>query len=455
MPNFLINNIQHGFTGHASPEPRFSGSLRVENGIITELGSLQPRPDETVIDATGCVVTPGLISTHHHLFQSVMKAVPAAMQAGLDEWLMEVPYRFWPALDAEALEVSATIGLAELALSGTTTVADMHYIYSKAQDYDPADVLFDVAGRVGQRFVMGRGGLTVARPWHRDAIPPAPVETLDQMLLGLQETAARWHDPSPMAMRRVAAAPVTTVFNLRPGEPAEIARAARSMGLRLHTHLSENDTYVEATLQRFNKRPVHWMAEEEWIGPDVWLAHLVKCDAAELDLLAETGTAMAHCPQANARLGSGIAPAPALDRRGGIVSLAVDGTGATEAGDMAQAIYSAFTIHRAIRGPEATTAQSVLNWATQGGARALGLEGVGTLQVGKAADIVLFNLDQPRYFGQHDPAIGPMISGGSFSVRRSFVAGNPIVVDGKIPWLDMELLRADAALVVASMYDKA
>lgn len=452
MPNFLLINVKHGFTGLAATEARFSGALRVENGIITEIGDLAPRPNEPIIDATGCVVIPGLVSTHHHLFQSVMKAVPAAMQAGLDDWLMEVPYRFWPALDAEALTVSATIGMAELALSGATTVADMHYIFSDRHDYDPAEVLFDVAGRIGQRFVMGRGGLTIGRPWHRGDIPSAPVETLDQMLRGLERTAERWHDPSPMAMCRVAAAPVTTVFNLRPGEVREIACAARSMGLGLHTHLSENDTYVKAALERFGMRPVQWMAEEEWLGPDVWFAHLVKCDAAELALLADAGTAMAHCPQANARLGSGIAPAPKFHQQGGIVSLAVDGTGATEAGDMAQAIYSAFTIHRANGGPDATTAETVLNWATEGGALALGFEGIGTLQVGKAADIVLLDLDQPRYFGQHDPAIGPMISGGAFSVRRSFVGGNPIVTDGKIPWLDMEKLRADASDVVTRLY---
>lgn len=451
MPNFLITNIQHGFTGLTGPEARFEGALRVEDGIITAIGDLEPGAKEQVVDASGCVITPGLISTHHHLFQSVMKAVPAAMQAGLDDWLMEVPYRFWPAMDAEALAVSATIGLAELALSGATTVADMHYIYSDKYDYEPADVLFDVAGRFGQRFVMGRGGLTVGRPWHRDDIPAAPVETLDQMLRGLQDTAAKWHDPSPMAMRRVAAAPVTTVFNLRPEEVCEVARAARSMGLRLHTHLSENDTYVSATIDRFGLRPVQWMAEQEWLGADVWFAHLVKCDAAELDLLAQTGTAMAHCPQANARLGSGIAPAPMFHRRGGIVSLAVDGTGATEAGDMAQAIYSAFTIHRAHGGSDATTAETVLHWATDGGARALGLNGVGTLQIGKAADILLLDLDQPRYFGQHDPAIGPMISAGTFSVRRSFVGGRPIVIDGKVPGLDLEQLRADAFRVVRQL----
>jgi cytosine/adenosine deaminase-related metal-dependent hydrolase len=183
----------------------------------------------------------------------------------------------------------------------------------------------------------------------------------------------------------------------------------------------------------------------------VWFAHLVKCEPDELALMAEAGTAMAHCPQANARLGSGIAPAPAFAKIGGLVSLAVDGTGATEAGDMAQALYSAFTIHRAVGGADATKAENVLSWATAGGARALGLDGIGTLEPGKAADLVLLDLDHPRYFGQHDATIGPIISGGDVNVKYSFVSGGEIVADGKLPWLDLKKLRADAARVVAKL----
>jgi cytosine/adenosine deaminase-related metal-dependent hydrolase len=451
MTNFLIIGIQHGLTGKTGDAARFKGSLRVTNGRITEMGDLTPRPGERVIDAQGCVVCPGFVNTHHHLFQSVMKAAPAAINQPLDPWLMEVPYRFWPKLDAEAMQISATIGLAELALSGTTTVADHHYIFSDRYDYDPAEVLFDTAARFGMRFVLGRGGLTHGRPWHREDIPLAPIETLDQMLSGLATAAKRWHDPSPTAMTRVAAAPVTTVFNLREGEVREVARAARSLGLRLHTHLSENDTYVNSTLERFGKRPVHWMADQGWIGPDVWFAHLVKCEPDELALMAEAGTAMAHCPQANARLGSGIAPAPAFAKIGGLVSLAIDGTGATEAGDMAQALYSAFTIHRAVAGADATKAENVLSWATAGGARALGVDGIGTLEPGKAAELVLLDLDHLRYFGQHDATIGPIISGGDVNVKYSFVSGGEIVADGKLPWLDLKKLRADAARVVAKL----
>ncbi|MGB3612380.1 MAG: amidohydrolase family protein, partial [Elainellaceae cyanobacterium] len=340
---------------------------------------------------------------------------------------------------------------AELALSGVTTVADQHYVYSDRYDYNPSDVLCKTAARFGQRFVLGRGGLTHGRPWHRDDIPIAPTTTLEQMLDGLAADTARWHDPSPMAMTRVAAAPVTTIFNLREGEVKEVAQAARELGIRLHTHLSENDTYVQTTLERYGQRPVPWMAEQEWIGDDVWFAHLVKIDDREIDMLAEAGTAMAHCPQSNARLASGIAPAPRFAERGGIVSLGVDGTAANEAGDMAQALYAAFIIHRTGGQAGATNAEDVIHWATSGGAKALGIAGIGTLEPGKAADLLVLDLDHPRYFGQHDKTIGPIISGGELRLRHSFVGGREIVRDGKVPWLDMDELNEKAAQTVETL----
>jgi len=452
MSDFIIINVDHGLTGLVGEQARVRGAIRVRDGVITQMGDLHPEPGEHTVDARGCVVVPGFVNTHHHLFQSLMKSVAGTVSAGLDTWVIRAPYSLWPALDEEAFRTSIEVGLVELMLSGTTTVSDLHYVFSDRYDYDPAAVLVETAARFGIRFVLGRGGLTHGRPWHDAAIPPAPVETLDAMLAGVESAADRWHDPSPTAMTRVAVTPVTTVFNLDPGEVREVAQVARRLGLRMHTHLSENRTYVESTLDRFGKRPVHWMAEQDWIGDDVWLAHLVECDDVELSLLAEAGTAMAHCPQSNMRLGSGIAPAPRFDRMGGIVSLGVDGTSANEAGDMGQALYAAFSIHRGLaKDATATDPETVLRWATAGGARALGFDSVGELGVGKAADIVLLDLDQPRYFGHHDPAVAPVISGGQLNVRRAFVAGHTVVENGRIPGFDLDDLRQRAAEGVARM----
>ncbi|TYC49523.1 amidohydrolase family protein [Rhodobacterales bacterium] len=452
MTSFLITNIRHGLIGNQTGD-RFSGALRVRDGRIAELGDLLAEPGETTIDADGCVVTPGLVNTHHHLFQSVLKGVPAGLNAALDDWLMQVPYSYWPLIDEEALRISARIGLAELLLSGTTTVCDHHYIFSSRYDYDPADVLFQEAGALGIRFMLARGGGTRGRSFADPALPPAPTETLDAFIDGTAKIADRWHDPAPASLRRVAVAPTTPTFNVEAAELGEIARFARSRGLWLHSHLSENHGYVDYTLAKYGKRPVHWLADHDWLGPDVWFAHLVDCNEEEVALLAETGTGMAHCPQANARLGSGIAPADLLHEKGGNVSLAVDGAGANEAADMGAALYSAFSLHRASKGVGAAKAETLLNWATEGGAKVLGFEETGTLKPGMLADIAIFDISAPRNFGLHDPALAPVLTGGA-SLRHSFVGGTQIVDDGALPDLDLGELGRDAARMTRQIMEK-
>lgn len=448
MTSFLVRGAVGILTGLDGPAARAEGDIRVVDGVIAAVGDLAPLPGEAIVDASGAVVTPGLVNTHHHLFQSVLKAVPEGMNEALAAWLRIVPYSHWDRIDEEALRVSATIGLAELVLSGATAVADHHYFYSERYDYDPGDVLFETAARFGVRFVLARGGATKGRRFDGDDIAPVPVETLAAMIDAVGATAQRWHDPSPASMRRVAFAPTTPTFSLDEGELRETASETRRLGLRLHSHLSENMDYVNHTLANYGKRPVHWLAGHDWLGPDVWFAHLVECDADEIRVLAETGTAMAHCPQANTRLGSGIAPASLMHRLGGTVSLAVDGAAANEAADMASALYAAFSLQRGVGGVGAATAETVLRWATAGGAKALGFDTIGTIEVGRQADLAIFDLGAPRFFGQHDRVIGPIISGGEARVRHSFVAGRPLVVDHRIPWLDLGQLAEDARRTV-------
>ena len=448
MTSFLITGADAILTGLTGSRARASGSLRVRNGKIVEIGGLTPMPGERIVDASGCVVAPGLINTHHHLFQSILKAVPAGMNEALAAWLRLVPYTYWDRLTGTLMETAAKVGMAELVLSGATTIADHHYFYSDRYDFDPGEILFDMADQFGIRFVLCRGGATKARAFDSADITPLPTEALDDMIAAVGRDAKRWHDPAPDAMRRVVLAPTTPTFSLHEHELKEIAAAARAMGLRLHSHLSENMDYVNHTTGLYGKRPVDWLAGHDWLGPDVWFAHLVECTPDEVKLLADTGTGMAHCPQANARLGSGVAPADLLQALGGTVSLAVDGAAANEAADMASALYAAFSIHRAAKGVTASSAETVLHWATAGGAKVLGLDAVGTLETGKAADIVLFDLNSPRYFGQHDRAIAPIISGGDMKVRHSFVAGKPLVENGQVPWLDLDALGAQALAAV-------
>ena len=271
------------------------------------------------------------------------------------------------------------------------------------------------------------------------------------MLASIEGCAHKYHDASPDSRSRVVVAPTTPPYALRVGELKDVVAAARGMGLRIHTHLSETKDYVEFCLAQFGKRPLHWMAEYDWIGPDIWFAHMVHIDEGEMALLASTGTGIAHCPQSNCRLGSGIAPADQLARIGGAVSLGVDGAASNEAADMISEMHSAWHVHRATKGASASTVEEVVRWATAGGARVLGWPEVGTLAPSQLADIAIFDPSHPRYFGLHDPLIGPVVGGGEARVRHLLIGGKVVVENGVIPGLDIERLRRDATKVVRRM----
>jgi 8-oxoguanine deaminase len=448
MSALLIENASGIFTGLPGAAMRTGGSIRVRDGVIVEIGALQAEPDEQRLDATGCVIYPGLISTHHHLFQSVLKGVQSGINLPLLGWLRAVPSAYWSKIDEEALAVAARIALTEMLLSGTTTVADHHYLFSDSFRFDPAHVIFEVARSLGIRLVFCRGGATKSRPYD-DKNVPIPVESLDRMLQSVEACAQRFHDTSKGSLTQVALAPTTPTWSLDPGELKEVIAAARRMKLRLHSHLSESHDYVDYCLAVHGKRPVHWLADHDWLGSDIWYAHMVHLNASEVGILASTGTGMAHCPQSNCRLGSGIAPADAMARLGGAVSLGVDGAASNEAADMISEMHSAWHTHRAIKGAGAVTAEDVVHWATAGGARVLGLPQVGTLAPGQQADIAIFDLDQPRYFGMHDPMIAPVTCAGGASVRALLIGGRTVVENGAIPGLDIPKLRSDAARVVA------
>ncbi len=448
MTSLLIRNADGIFTGLPGDAMRATGAIRVRGGRIAAIGDLAPGPGERVIDAAGCVVYPGLISTHHHLFQSVLKGVRAGIDQPLMAWLRSVPHAYWHKVNEEELYTAARIGLVELMLSGTTTAADHHYVFSEAYRFDPAAVIFEAARGLGLRLVLCRGGGTVVHE-RAGAAQPVPVETIDGMIRSVEACAQRFHDPAPDSMRRVSFAPTTPPWSVKPDELKVIAAAARGLGLRLHSHLSETNDYVEFCLNKFGKRPVHWIAEHDWLGPDVWFAHLVHLDASEVDLLVETGTGMAHCPQSNCRLGSGIAPADRMAAQGGAVSLAVDGAASNESADMISEMHSAWHIHRAIKGADATTVEEVVRWATVNGARVLGFPDLGVIAPGKIADLAVFDLSTPRYFGLHDPLAGPVAAGGAAEVRLLLVGGRIVVENGAVPGLDLDKLRRDAEHIVS------
>lgn len=445
--------------------------LRVRDGVIDAIGTLAPEPGERVIDARRCVVYPGWVNTHHHLFQSLLKGIPAGIDLPLVPWLAAVPVAYRRFFDGEqALRVAARVGLVELALSGCTTVADHQYHYWPGMPFDASEAVFDEATKLGLRFVLARGGQTQARAMTDAAAPPqVQPETLDGFLTSIERDVRRFHDPGPMSMRRVASAITTPNWSCRAEELRPMAEQARALGIRLHSHLSETHDYVRWAREVHGCTPLQFVAGHGWVGDDVWYAHMVHLSDDELKLCAATGTGIAHCPQSNARLGSGIARIPEALALGVPVGLAVDGAASNEAADMASEAHMAWLVHRAdpragtrarAGGVQegghagAMTVEDVVHIGTAGGARLLGLPGVGTLQPGMAADLAVYDLDQPRHFGLHDPALGPVVGGGRPTLRALLVQGRVVVENDAIPGLDLAALRAEAQAFVNTMLQR-
>ena len=465
MSDVLIRNAAAILTGARGEGARAKGpDIRVRDGKIAAIGVLTPESGEATIDATDCVVYPAWVNTHHHLFQSLLKGEPQGLNATLTPWLAATPYRFRAGFDAQRFRLAARIGLVELALSGCGTVADHNYLYYPGMSFDASAILFDEADRLGLRFVLCRGGATLTRQLEAGLPLALRPETLDAYLADLERLATTYHDPAPDALRRVVAAPTTPLFAMRPAELSDTVHTARRLGLRLHSHLSETVHYQDAAQAQHGLSPIRFAEQVGFLGPDVWFAHLVKLDADEIALLGATGTGIAHCPQSNGRLASGIAPVRALEDAGVAVSIGVDGAGSNEAADMISEVHAAWLMQRA-RGGEAATAvyrggageagardasvEDVVRWGTAGGAQVLGLDHIGRLEPGMAADLAIYALDQdPRHFGLHDVAIAPVASGGRAHLRALLVGGERVVEHGAIPDLDMaELARAARSAV--------
>ncbi|CAB3791180.1 amidohydrolase family protein [Pararobbsia alpina] len=468
--SFLIRNAQALMTGLPGAAARHAGpSLRVVNGRIDAIGTLEALPGEEVIDAQGCVVYPAWVNTHHHLFQSMIKGDPHGINCSLGDWLEATPYRLRPAFDEATFRLAARTGLLELALSGCGTVADHNYLYGPGMTFDPSAVLFEEAARVGVRLVLCRAGATRTTRYENEHAS-VPAESLEQIFTDIQRLKHLYHEDGDNAMRRVAVATTIPFHALHPHEFRDMARFARSEGLRMHTHLNETIADREFSQDLHGMSPVAFAEKHEWMGPDVWFAHMVKPDADEIATLGASQTGIAHCAQSNGRLGSGIAPIPALARAGARISLGVDGAASNEAADMASETHFCWLVHRAGRGSQtmagalggkadgntdggadAVTIEDIVHWGTSGGAQVLGLPAVGSLECGKAADIAIYKLDHPRYFGLLDPAIGPVASGGTPNLRALFVNGRKVVENGKHVGIDTEQLRADAIEVAHRM----
>ncbi|HCW91291.1 MAG TPA: amidohydrolase [Marinobacter sp.] len=452
--NYLIRNA----TAIHTQDTPGARDIRIRNGRITEMGrGLTPLPEqpETVIDASGCVIWPGLVNTHHHLAQSIMKGVPGGLNQGLGEWLSSVPYRFWPKVTPELMYHAARLGLYEMIRSGATTCADHHYLYHSNTSPELEDTVWQAAEELGIRLVLCRGSATETGSHEGMIEHRIEPETIDQVIDRLDATRKKHHQSGADAMKKLVVAPTSLIHSSTPEGLRIQARWAREHGLRMHSHLLEVEFDEIKAREKYRQSAIDYAEACDWLGPDVWYAHLVHSNPRAVERLAATGTGIAHCPTSNCRLGSGIAPVVDMQKAGVPVSLAVDGSASAESGSMLQELNLAWLIHRATHGPDATTLEQVLDWGTRGGANLLGLQDTGSLSVGKQADLVVYDIDQPRFAGVHSTLLAPLMCGEPVQVRDSFVQGRRIMKDGHVAGLDERELTRKVQEGVARMLAEA
>jgi 8-oxoguanine deaminase len=441
MSTLLVRHADLLLTMDSDRRRVTDGGLFVRNNVIEAVGPTADLPTsaDSVIDARGKIILPGLINTHHHLYQTLTRAVPAAQNANLFGWLKTL-YPIWAGLTAEAVYVSALVGMAELILSGCTTASDHLYIF-------PNDARIDdeirAAREIGLRFHASRGSMSLGES--QGGLPPdRVVEDEDAILHDTRRAIEEYHEYDRYGMVRIVVAPCSP-FSVTPDLMREAVDLARSYQVHLHTHLAETLDEEEFCLDQFGQRPVAYAEELGWVGDDVWYAHGVHVNAPEITLMARTGTGVCHCPSSNMRLASGIAPIRAYRDSGVKVGLGVDGSASNDSSHLLAETRQALLLGRlspnrphASGDPAGLTADDVLEMATLGGAQVLGRDDVGALEPGKAADFIAFDLNQLDFAGAlHDP-VAALVFCTPARVDLSVINGQVVVEAGQLTTLEID-----------------
>jgi cytosine/adenosine deaminase-related metal-dependent hydrolase len=403
------------------------GWVLVRDGLVEAVGGGAPPPADSVVDLGGAVVTPGLVNTHHHLYQTLTRA--RAQEATLFEWLREL-YPLWARIDAESEYAAARTGLAELALSGCTTVFDHHYVFPRGRSgLWEAEV--QAARELGVRIVASRGSMDLGES--DGGLPPdSLVESIDEVLADTERLAGL-QDEEGMVQLAVAPCSPFSVTKELMGESAELARR---LGLRLHTHLAETVEEDDYCQELYGCRPVEYLEERGWLAGDVWCAHCVHLSGEDVAAFAAAGVGVAHCPTSNLRLGAGVAPVRELVEAGAPVGLGVDGSASNERSDLFFEVKQALLVARGRGGPTAMTVREALRLGTRGGAEVLGRDDIGRLAPEKRADIAVWRTDGLELGGAEGDPVAGLVLSAPHRVDRLYVAGKEVVRDG-------QLVRAD------------
>ncbi|MFT4172395.1 MAG: 8-oxoguanine deaminase [Rhodocyclaceae bacterium] len=437
MSTLLLRNADVLVTMDAARREIRHGAAFIRDGVIEAVGAADTLPAhaDEVIDLAGHVLMPGLVNTHHHMYQSLTRAIPAAQDAELFDWLQAL-YPIWARLTPEMIRVSTLTAMAELILSGCTTSSDHLYIYPNGCRLDDS---IEAASQIGMRFTASRGSMSVGRS--QGGLPPDEVvEREPDILADTQRLIETFHDGARHAMLQVAVAPCSP-FSVSRDLMREAAALARSHGVRMHTHLAENIKDVAYSREQFGMTPAEYAESLGWVGHDVWHAHCVQLDEAGIALFARTGTGVAHCPCSNMRLASGIAPIPAMRAHGVPVGLGVDGSASNDGAHMLGEARMAMLLARVGFGPAAMSARQALEIATLGGARVLGRDDIGALAPGMSADCVAFAVDGVGGAGGavHDP-LASLVFCTPPQAAWSVINGRVVVREGRLATIDLPVV---------------
>ena len=449
MPTTLVQHATLLATFDDERREIADGALFIRDHIIEQVGvtAALPQSADAVLNASDHVIIPGLVNTHHHLYQSLTRALPAAQNATLFEWLVAL-YPIWANLHAEAVYVSAKLALAELMLSGCTTVADQLYLFPNDAKVDDE---IRAAQEVGVRFHPTRGSMSLGES--KGGLPPDRVtQDPETILRDTRRVIESYHDAKPFSMCRVGVAPCSP-FSVTPELMRESRALAHEYGVRCHTHLAETRDEDEYCLARFGQRPLDFAESLGWLGDDVWYAHGVWLDDGDIERMAMTGTGVAHCATSNMRLGSGTAPLLKWLQHDVPVGLGVDGSASNDSGDLLDEARHALLLQRVAHGPQALSARQCLELATRGGARVLGRDEIGSLQAGKAADFALFDLNDIAYAGAWQDPLAALVLCAPTRASLVMINGKVVVKERQLTAFELQPLIAQHNRLARELVD--
>lgn len=441
MTTLLIKNAYIVTMDNAQREIS-EGGLFIRRGFIEEVGPMSelPATADEVLDLKGHVVLPGLVNTHHHFYQTLTRAVPAAQDANLFNWLKTL-YPIWARMNPDDIFTSTQTALSELALSGCTTASDHLYLFPNGSKLDDE---IAAALEVGVRLQASRGSMSLGES--KGGLPPdSVVDTEENILKDSQRLIEKYHNANPGAMTQVVLAPCSP-FSVTSDLMKQSAKLARQYGVHLHTHLAETEDEEQFCMQMFGHRPVGYMQEVDWVGEDVWFAHAVWVNDEEIKVFAKHNCGVAHCPTSNMRLASGIAPVKEYRKAGVNVGLGVDGSASNDGSHLLAEVRNAMLVSRVKEGltgyslsndpnRKLMTSRGALHLGTRGGAAVLGRKDIGSLEAGKCADFFAVNLNKLGYAGMHDP-VSAIVFGQSFNVDYTVVGGKFVVKEGQLVTID-------------------